>query len=195
MRHGRQTISKAKLVGVIENISQTKKFNFIFTISLMQSCLQLYIKKDLKGLKMPDPLPLLTRAVECCAFIATQEEEGFASRCVLHSPIVRACNTSYHIVTHCACNTDPLWSTTVGNGYYQSLKFTWAPTRILPARRLVIRLFFYHGINLVNDNTSSRSTPWTRKYQSDWSIDFDSLFCVSPDSPWLFMLPILKTRF
>ena len=142
MRHGRQTISKAKVVGVIEKISQTKNFNFIFTISLMQSCLQLYIKKDLKGLKMPDPLPLLTRAVECCAFIATQEEEGFASRCVLHSPIVRACNTSYHIVTHCACNTDPLWSTTVGNGYYPSLKFTWAPTRILPARRLIIRLFF-----------------------------------------------------
>ena len=55
MRHGRQTISKAKIVGVIEKISQTKKFNFIFTIFLFQSCVQLYIKKDLKGLKMSGP--------------------------------------------------------------------------------------------------------------------------------------------
>ena len=150
------------------------------TSSLLYSCHRVVFncnyQKRFEGTQDASPLPLLTRAVERCAFIATQEEEGFASRCVLHSPIVRLCNTSYHIVTHCACNTDPLWSTTVGNGYYPSLKFTWAPTRILPARRLIVRLFLSVYQSCKSEMTTPLADrrhgpffmPWTRRYQSDF---------------------------
>ena len=66
-------------------------------------------------------------------------------------------------------NTDPLWSTTVGNGYYPSLKSTWAPIRILPARRLIVRLF----LPVYQSFKSEMTTPLADRRHGPFFMDMD----------------------